>query len=129
IARPGGGSDVPFRSVAARLLQRLKNQASIEIEVLRPSTLNALALRLQAASMSGSPYSILHFDGHGIYADLMAKFGIEGEKRGYLVFEDADNRATHHPVDGGELGELLVQNGVSVVILNACRSARAEAVP
>ena len=126
ISRPKGDADVPFRSVAARLLHFLGHHQSIQIEVLRPSTFEALEQRLQAACYAGHPFRILHFDGHGIYASLTAGYGIKSRKRGYLMFEDADNPSLAHPMDGRRLGTLLVENEVPLVILNACRSARSE---
>ncbi len=123
ISRPGGNSDVPFRSVATRLLQSLGNRQTVRIEVLRPSTVDALDDRLQAAAIAGQPFQILHFDGHGIYANLMESHGAKGKKRGYLMFEDGDNPLIPQPVDGRRLGRLLSDNNILVVVLNACRSA------
>ncbi|MCP5113621.1 MAG: CHAT domain-containing protein, partial [bacterium] len=61
------------------------------------------------------PYHVIHFDGHGAYDD-----------RGYLVFENPEFEENHEFVDGTSLGQLLVETGTPVLVLNACRSAYAE---
>jgi tetratricopeptide (TPR) repeat protein len=45
---------------------------------------------------------------------------------GYLVFEDPDSQANEQFVDGPALGRVLVETGVGVLVLNACRSAHAD---
>jgi tetratricopeptide (TPR) repeat protein len=130
IARPSGAADVRFRSVAARLLHRLDGQRTFEFEVLRPPTFDALERRLRSARSRGRPYTTLHFDGHGTYEDLTAKFGgSSGVKRGYVMFEDPEMPGMPDPVDGDRLGQLLLQHHVQIVLLNACRSARSEISP
>jgi hypothetical protein len=118
ICRPDAGLDLPFRSVAGRLLMD-DAVASVASHVLRPPTLDGLGRVLRAAHDRGQPFRIVHFDGHGVYKDL---FG-GGHERGYLVFEDpagVENRAL---VNGTKLGRLLARYGVRILVLNACRSA------
>lgn len=45
--------------------------------------------------------------------------------RGYLVFENDESAYNLRFVDGPELGALLAETGVPVLLLNACRSGRA----
>jgi hypothetical protein len=106
IARPGGSADVRFRSVAARVLNRLGGNQRFEFEVLRPPTFDALDRKLHAAYTRGQPYAIVHFDGHGIYEDLMAKHAGQPsrKKRGYLMFEDPDSPEMLEPIDGSRFG-------------------------
>jgi hypothetical protein len=119
ICRPRGDDDVPFRSVASHLV-RLSGEArqALRLEVLRPPTLARLEHVLRAAADQGKPYQVVHFDGHGIYADQ--------PNRGYLVFEAPGVPGNRELVDGSRLGGLLVEAGVPVLVLNACRSAHAE---
>jgi len=71
IARPGGRDDVPFRSVASRLVRGGAEQMEgLDLDVLRPATFKRLAEVLRAARDAGRPYHVVHFDGHGTYADL-----------------------------------------------------------
>jgi hypothetical protein len=76
ICRPEGSFDVPFRSVASRLV-RLSRVAreTFELDVLRPPTFRELGQVLEAARVAGSPYHVVHFDGHGVYLDEAAAAG------------------------------------------------------
>ena len=141
ISRPRGGEDVPFRSVAGRLVTRLSDDArdAFDIDVLRPPTYEQLATRLNLANERGQPYHIVHFDGHGIYADRqqLAEAGkvLSGSKldaentaaSGFLMFEAPDSETNGEFVDGFRLGALLKDAGVPVLVLNACQSAFVEA--
>jgi hypothetical protein len=69
ICRPGGRADVPFRSVASRLIQGLHEDDRRLFEVLRPPTYDALAARLRRAKAAGRPFHVVHFDGHGVWAN------------------------------------------------------------
>ena len=71
ICRPGGREDVPFRSVASRLVRGGAEQMhGLDLDVLRPSTFPRLAQVLHEATDAGRPYHVVHFDGHGTYLDL-----------------------------------------------------------
>ncbi len=163
ICRPGGGDDVPFRSVASRLLKGLSDEARamFQLDVLRPATFGHLADVLRQANADGQPYHVVHFDGHGAYLDMQQLFenwqdeeedeiqrllaellGLDRDRfspqalyprpvepgtHGYLVFEDPDGPYNKRLVDARELSEVLVETGAPVLVLNACRSAHAEA--
>ena len=142
ICRPGGGEDVPFRSVASRLMKGLSEEARerFELEVLRPPTFAQLTKVLQEAKAKGKPYHIVHFDGHGAYLESakdalerimkhlgMLVFGAPREgTHGYLIFENSKAEQNGELIDGPSLGNLLVETDVPVLILNACRSAHAD---
>lgn len=122
-SRPSGEDDVPFRSVASRIVQAVaaSTESSIQVDLLRPPTYPALLDALAAASETEEPYNVVHFDGHGSYdADVFD----ESSKRGYLYFEGFDGSIEE--VSGSILGADLAQYGVSYLLLNACRSAYAE---
>ncbi|HJQ68509.1 MAG TPA: CHAT domain-containing protein [Blastocatellia bacterium] len=138
--RPSGSRDVELRAVANRLLQGLgADRARFDIKALRPPTFERLQKELADAKASGRPYHIVHFDGHGIYADLSKSklaewlatlsgltLGGEGTgKHGYLLFEHPGEQKVR-PVDGQTLGQLLHDSGVPVLVLNACKSAMHE---
>jgi tetratricopeptide (TPR) repeat protein len=139
ICRPGGADDVPFRSVASHLVRVSADaRQAFDLDVLRPPTFARLGQVLQAARDRGEPYQVVHFDGHGTWADLgraaggagqmsPLRFGdARGGAHGYLLFEDPDVQGNVRYVNGPELGDLLAQAGVGVLVLNACRSAHAE---
>jgi tetratricopeptide (TPR) repeat protein len=144
ICRPGGREDVPFRSVASRLLKGLGDEARdlFQLDVLRPPSFEQLGKTLREAKARGEPYHILHFDGHGAYietpeevsaADILRRLmplmlsGPRQGSHGYLLFENAKAQDNVELVDGPTLGKLLVETDVPVLVLNACRSAHAEA--
>ena len=139
--RPGGAGDVELRAVANRLLQDLgQDRARFDIKALRPPTFEQLQKELTDAKESGRPYHIVHFDGHGIYADLtksnLADWAAAlssvtlgpqktAGKHGYLIFEHPGEDKMR-PIDGQTLGRLLHDNGVPILVLNACQSAMHE---
>lgn len=142
ICRPGGRGDVPFRSVARHLVELGRSLPAFDLDVLRPPTYAAMAGRLQKAKEEGRPYHVVHFDGHGTWADLSDGEPEDGSHdaqrysmlspvragaHGYLAFEDPAAAGNVQYVDGPTLGRLLANTGVSVLVLNACRSAHAEA--
>jgi len=161
ICRPGGRDDVPFRSVASRLVRGGADQMpGLDLDVLRPATFARLAEVLRAASAAGRPYHVVHFDGHGDYLDV-ANLDLRGDgertggaggpglsplrygisvagpvrpgRHGYLLFEAPPGAQVPgglentQLVDGPTLGRLLTETQVPVLVLNACRSAYAEA--
>jgi hypothetical protein len=101
ICRPQGGEDVPFRSVAGRLVTRLNDDArdAFDLDVLRPPTYEQLAETLGLAKERGRPYHIVHFDGHG----GLKREGHPGP-RGFLAFEDPANQTNSKFVDGSDWG-------------------------
>ncbi|HIJ73515.1 MAG TPA: CHAT domain-containing protein [Candidatus Hydrogenedentes bacterium] len=143
ICRPGGDEDVPFRSVASRLIKGLGEDARklFQLDMLRPPTFAQLGKTLREAKAAGNPYHVMHFDGHGMYANVVESSAVsESLKRaipfmlsgpregahGYLLFENPDSPENAQLVDGPGLGKLLVDTQVPVLVLNACRSAHAD---
>lgn len=131
ICRPGGSEDVPFRSVANRLINGVGEAGaeSFQLHVLRPPTFAQMSTVLRQAQAAGKPYHVVHFDGHGIFDDLRARFTNQAPRdfRGYLAFENSTFRGNEQLVDGATIGSLLAETNVPVLVLNACRSAHSEA--
>lgn len=150
ICRPGGGEDVAFRSVASRLVRGGAEQLpGLDLDVLRPPTFVRLGQVLREAADQGQPYHVVHFDGHGTYLDVEhldtesspadgvavspLRYGpslaapARPGRHGYLLFEKPDSGFNQQLVDGPTLAGLLVATQVPVLVLNACRSAYAEA--
>ncbi|MCB9452986.1 MAG: CHAT domain-containing protein [Anaerolineaceae bacterium] len=139
ICRPGKDKDVPFRSVASRILKGLPADAReyFQLDVLRPPTFAQLTKTLDAAKAAGTPYHIVHFDGHGGYFDAKGladfvpsleahKFRSREGKHGYLAFENAAMPDNTEYINGQELGAALYNANVPALVLNACQSAYAE---
>jgi tetratricopeptide (TPR) repeat protein len=144
VCRPSGARDVELRAVANRLLQGLdaeKLRPRFHIKALRPPTFEQLQRELADAKEAGRPYHIVHFDGHGMYADLehtilkdwlatlshLVLGGANQGKHGYLLFEHPTSEEMMRPVDGQTLGQLLHDAGAPILVLNACQSAMHEA--
>src|SRR5262249_17510490 len=90
------------------------------IDHLAPPSLERFRAVLGEAARSGEPYDIVHFDGHG-EAD-------PAHGGAALLFEDhADAHRTYRRrsrlVGAEELGRSLPDQGVRLVILDACRTA------
>jgi hypothetical protein len=129
ISRPGGGADVPYRSVATRLLKSLKARVvdRFALQVLRPPSFASLVSALRDAHASGQSFDVVHFDGHGVYTDAQPMtFGNVSQKRGYLVFESDTGNSSY--ITGELIGEALAKHGVRLLVLNACQSAYAEPI-
>jgi hypothetical protein len=100
ISRPAGSSDVGYRMVARPLLERLEVvRGRVELVVLRPPTLDALARTLATARQEGAPFQVVHFDGHGaLRGRRMAGAGrplsFEDFGEGVLVFEKPEAAPT-----------------------------------
>ncbi len=142
VCRPAGIEDVELRVVANRLLQDAgKDLTRFDITALRPPTFEQLQRVLSDANTAGRPYHIVHFDGHGVYEDLsktpladwlrainaLTLGGSRAGKHGYLLFEHPSSEHKMRPVTGDELGKLLHDTGVPVLVLNACQSAMHQA--
>ena len=123
ICRPYGKNDVPMLRVARPMLEALgQDNAQVKVEVLRPPTLDELQKRL---STNLGYYSLVHFDGHGVFernstVGYAEQFGLAGEK-GHLVFENSDG--AEHIVNSDLLGNILANCRVPLFVLNACQSA------
>jgi tetratricopeptide (TPR) repeat protein len=125
IARPAGLQDVGYQMIARPLMERLSAvRGQVELEVLRPPTLEALTDQLKAAA--DRPYHILHFDGHGTFGVRRTggsgqhQFDGETGARGYLAFEAEGGG--HDLVPAEEFALAVNQARVPLVVLNACRS-------
>lgn len=110
ISRPASARDVGYQVIARPLLRSIASaRIAVDLTVLRPPTLDALAERLRDARAAGAPFQVVHFDGHGTAA---------GE--GALVFERAGGGADY--VTARRLAAVLTAAGVPVAVLNACQS-------
>ena len=143
VCRPNGIQDVALRAIANRLLQGLgEDRARFDITALRPPTYERLQKTLTDAKEAGQAFHIVHFDGHGMYTDLRETnlsswlgqlsslmLGCKSNgKHGFLLFEHPTHEEKMRPVPGEELGQLLHDCGVPVLVLNACQSAMHEAI-
>jgi tetratricopeptide (TPR) repeat protein len=96
----------------------------LRLTLLHPATYPALEAELARAQLAGEPYHVVHFDGHGVYD---RRVGLGG-----LCFEDPSDShkltgRRHQTVFTNQLGPLLNNYRIPLVVLEACQSAQAEA--
>jgi tetratricopeptide (TPR) repeat protein len=96
----------------------------LRLSLLHPATYPALEAELARAQQAGEPYHVVHFDGHGVYE---RRVGLGG-----LCFEDPSDShkltgRRHQTVYTNQLGPLLNNYRIPLVLLEACQSAQAEA--
>ncbi|HEX2370565.1 MAG TPA: CHAT domain-containing protein [Acidimicrobiia bacterium] len=93
----------------------LQQRGRIELEMVRPATLDALRGKLRTGE-----YHVMHFIGHGGFD--------EQQQDGVVLFED--NLGHGRKVSGQYLGELLrgPERRFRLAILNSCEGARSGAV-
>src|SRR6266446_4421472 len=128
IARPSGLKDVGYQMIARPLVERLSAvRGRVELDVLRPPTLEAMHKALNAGIAVGEPYHIVHFDGHGTFGNGSdgvttgsSHFDTATAARGYLAFEK--DSGGEHLVSADEFALHVGQAKVPLVVLNACRS-------
>ena len=114
--------DVQFRSISYPLVELIESGGvAAAVHLLRPPTFDKLREHLVRHPHT---YHVLHFDGHGSYVEYagVTSFSeLSHEARGELVFEDEYGNPA--PVTGNDLGDLLREHSVPIVVLNACQSA------
>jgi tetratricopeptide (TPR) repeat protein len=128
IARPQGTNDIPYQMIARPLLKRLELvSGAVELEVLRPPTVEALRRKLEEARLREERYDILHFDGHGTFSESPG-FGLPSGSEwyqapgGYLEFEN--ETGGKDPVSSTDFAAILRNAEIPLLVLNACKSGR-----
>ncbi|MEW6491254.1 MAG: CHAT domain-containing protein [Cyanobacteriota bacterium] len=136
VSRPSDAGFIDPRGEAMAVLDAVAREAAgrVEMEFLRPATLDNLVARLE--DRRKPPVDIVHFDGHGVFdvdgrwherakfSDPMAatKAGNgNGGNTGYLLFEDKEGKLA--PISAETLGDMLNRQKVGLIVLSACQSA------
>lgn len=124
-ARPEGTGFVDQRAIARELLNEMQEQieaGAVELDFLRPPTLQALRERLSDARRP--PVHVLHFDGHGVFeGELDAHDGLRLGTGGQGVVAFENDEGMLDPVDADTLAQVLQDSGVRLTVLTACQSA------
>lgn len=136
VSRPSDAGFIDPRGEAMAVLNAIQQEAAgrVEVEFLRPATLDNLVARLEDSRKP--PVDIVHFDGHGVF-DLDGRFqeqakhsdpagltksGNEnGGNIGYLLFEDKEGKTAL--ISAETLGDMLNRQKVGLIVLSACQSA------
>ncbi|MFI3218570.1 MAG: tetratricopeptide repeat protein [Methylococcales bacterium] len=134
VSRPTGASFINPRTDAQAVMQALQaTQANIELEFLRPATLDKLIDRLENEDLPA--IDILHFDGHGAFyhaeaedhptakhsEDGLTKQATPDGNNGYLLFENKEGDKDF--VSAETLADALYRQKIALVVLSACQSA------
>lgn len=116
--------DIDSRAIARPMVETgLWVGVDATIDVLRGGTFNRLNDRLQQAHDANAPYRIVHFDCHGSV----------DEDGSWLHLETGSDEvfSGQHPgwdrVRADKIAESLEKNRVELTVMNACRSADADA--
>lgn len=99
-----------------------------ELHILETPTFAGLCEKIRAATTIGKPFSVVHFDGHGVFdrnKGLGALCFESGEAEEQKKFE---GRATHI-VDASELAAELDKLRIPLFFLDACQSAMTDHDP
>ncbi len=136
ISRPSNAGFIDPRGEATAVLDAIAQEAGerVEVEFLRPATLDNLVARLE--DRRKLPVDIVHFDGHGVFdpdgrflerAKLSDPFAAtkgsnnNGGNTGYLLFEDKKGKQAL--ISAETLGDMLNRQKVGLIVLSACQSA------
>ncbi|MBP7963806.1 MAG: tetratricopeptide repeat protein [Caldilineaceae bacterium] len=112
------------RSSALPLALAVENLGDLaRLTVLHPPTLPALKDELRRAKQAGTPYHVVHFDGHGVYD--------RHKGLGALLFEaaqDSDRLTGRRSelVHADRLAGLMRDYAIPLVFLDACQSSQSQ---
>ena len=137
ISRPTDAGFINPRGEAMAVLRAIDQEAAgkIEVEFLRPATLDNLIERLEDKRQPS--VDIVHFDGHGVF-DADGSLYDQAKKSdrrlmkeanpgtvvnmGYLLFEDQQGQQAL--ITAETLGDMLNRQKVGLIVLSACQSAK-----
>ena len=135
VSRPSGAGFIDPRGEAQAVIKAIEQEAAgcVEVEFLRPATLDNLVERLEDKRQP--KVDIVHFDGHGVFdvngnLQAQAKYSdpglTKGERKagantGYLLFEDKEGESAL--ITAETLGDMLNRQQVALMVSSACQSA------
>jgi tetratricopeptide (TPR) repeat protein len=112
---------IDHRASALPLVEAIENLGElVTLTVLTPPTFPALEAALVHAATAGTPFAVVHFDGHGVYDH---EHGL-----GALCFEDPKDanklqQRASQLIDAAQLAAMIRDRRVPLVFLEACQSA------
>lgn len=118
---------VDHRGSALALVDVLETMGEMaKLSLLSPPTFPSLKKALRDANKSGEPFTVVHFNGHGLFDK---ELGLGG-----LCFEDPDDTnklemRRSQIVWAEKLGQQLRDYRIPLVFLEACQSAQSEKAP
>ena len=135
VSRPSDAGFIDPRAESRGVLEAIEREAAgrVEVEFLRPATLDKLTERLEDDRLPA--VDIVHFDGHGAFdpdgrlhdrakhsdPDGAMKTG-DGSNVGYLLFEDDAGKSAL--ITAETLADMLNRKKIGAIVLSACQSAK-----
>ena len=124
VSRPEDAGFIDPRVTTKALLAAIDPLgAAVKLDFCRPPTLQRMGEMLREAQQAGDGYDVLHFDGHGTF--------LAQQQLGALCFEQSDDGTGDSKTDlvpADQLGDLLAQHKIPLVVLEACRSAEMKSI-
>jgi tetratricopeptide (TPR) repeat protein len=118
---------IDHRVSALPLVTALESLGGLaELTVLSPPTFQEFAKELNRAEEKGTPYHVVHFDGHGVFRKDLGLGGLCFE--GPRDHEKLEKRRSHI-VDAEKLAEVIHDHRIPLFFLEACQTAKAEENP
>jgi hypothetical protein len=125
-ARPSLDPDIEYLLVTQQIMdivsQLDSNHLPVYVEIVRPGTWAALTTCLEKRRKEGLLFHIIHMDVHGLVVT-------DGKHKGsYLTFLNQKGSGPHHK-KATDVAMVLINYGIRVVIMNACRSSISASNP
>ncbi len=99
-----------------------------ELHILETPTFAGLCEKIRAATTIGKPFSVVHFDGHGVFDRNKGLGALCFESGEAAEQEKLEGRATHI-VDASELAAELDKLRIPLFFFDACQSAMTDHDP
>jgi tetratricopeptide (TPR) repeat protein len=118
---------IDHRASALPLVEAIEQLGElVTLTVLTPPTFPALEDALRTARAAGTPFDVVHFNGHGTYS---RRVGLGG-----LCFEDPQDvqklaERTSQIIYAPDLAAVIRAHRIPLVFLEACKSAQVEDDP
>ncbi|MFN0173826.1 MAG: tetratricopeptide repeat protein [Saprospiraceae bacterium] len=120
---------IDHRAATRALLAAVDTLGSrVELQILESPTFPALRDRLREANKAGRPFSVVHFDGHGVFDKNRGLGALCFESAEAAEQEKIEGRATAI-VDAQELAAELDELRIPLFFLDACQSAQTDHDP
>lgn len=125
VSRPEDAGFIDPRSDPMAVMDALEAEAPgrVEVEFLRPATLDNLVKRLERECIHEKKpaVNILHFDGHGVFDPDGSLHEGAAPNMGYFLFEDEDGQS--ELVTADILGDKLKKQNMGLVVISGRQSA------
>lgn len=120
---------IDHRAATRALLEAVDALGDLaELHILESPTFPALTKKIRDANALGKPFSVVHFDGHGVFDKNKGLGALCFESAEKAEQEKIEGRATAI-VDAKELAAELDQLRIPLFFLDACQSAKTDHDP